>query len=151
MKMRFVKGLISGMVLLASSTFGQITVTNNMTADEAVQYLLGPGVTYFNAQFTGNALQLGQLTGLGAPSNFTIPEGVVICTDDVVTLSPTGTVGNITPDLATEPDLLEVAQSVPKKLKTYAFIEMRNSSLFLVFSILSLTNSIASTAFISAK
>ena len=103
--MKLVKSLVLGLALMSTSAFGQITVTNSMTADQAVQYLLGPGVTYFNAQFTGNALQLGQLTGLGAPSNFTIPEGVVICTDDVVTLDPAGVVGAITPDIATQTDL----------------------------------------------
>ena len=76
MNMRFVKGLLSGLVLTATTSFGQIAVTNNMTADQAVQYLLGPGVTYFNAQFTGNAIQLGQLTGLGAPSNL-LPRNLI--------------------------------------------------------------------------
>ncbi len=127
MNMRFVKGLIGGLVLLASNSFGQIAVTNNMTADQAVQYLLGPGVTYFNAQFAGNAIQLGQLTGLGAPSNFTIPEGVVICTDDVVTLDPNGLAGIITPDLTTQPDLLSVAQSVPPLIgQTFTITSVHN-------------------------
>ena len=127
MNMRFVKGLLSGLVLAATTSFGQIAVTNNMTADEAVQYLLGPGVTYFNAQFSGNALQLGQLTGLGAPSNFAIPEGVVICTDDVVTLDANGVIGNITPDITTQPDLLSVAQSVPPMIgQTFTITSVHN-------------------------
>ncbi|MBM3429061.1 MAG: hypothetical protein FJX95_09800, partial [Bacteroidetes bacterium] len=125
--MKLVKSLVLGLALMSTSAFGQITVTNSMTADQAVQYLLGPGVTYFNAQFTGSALQLGQLTGLGAPSNFAIPEGVVICTDDVVTLTPTGTVGIITPNIATQADLLSVAQSVPPMIgQTFTITSVNN-------------------------
>ncbi len=125
--MNLVKSLVIGLTFLAAEAMGQINVTNSMTADEAVQYLLGPGVTYFNAQFTGNALQLGQLTGLGAPSNFTIPEGVVICTDDVVTLDPAGVVGAITPDIATQADLLSVAQSVPPMIgQTFTITSVHN-------------------------
>jgi hypothetical protein len=127
MNMKFVKSLVLVCAMMTSSVFGQIAVTNSMTADQAVQYLLGPGVTYFNAQFTGSAIQLGQLTGLGTPSNFQIAEGVVICTDDVLTLDPNGLVGTISPDIATQPDLLSVAQSVPPMIgQTFTITSVHN-------------------------
>jgi hypothetical protein len=127
MKMKFVRALVLGCVVLASNAIGQIAVTNSVTADQAVQYLLGPGVTYFNAQFTGNAIQLGQLTGLGTPTAFQIAEGVVICTDDVVTLDPNGTAGIVTPDISTQADLLSVAQSVPPMInQTFTISSVHN-------------------------
>ena len=100
-------------VALFASQFvnAQIAVAY-VTADQAVQSLLGPGVTYANAAFTGLPAQLGQMTG-NTDANFQIADGVVIgCSDaqDIV-LNYFGAA--ITPNIAGDPDLLSVANSVP--------------------------------------
>jgi len=105
-KILFVFGVLFSQLINA-----QVAVTY-VTADQAVQTLLGPGVTYANATFTGLPAQLGQMTG-NTDVNFQIAEGVVIgCSDaqDVV-LNYFGTA--ITPNIAGDPDLLAVANSVP--------------------------------------
>ncbi len=67
-------------IVAAQSLNAQIAVTY-VTADQAVQSLLGPGVTYSNAAFNGLPTQLGQMTGNTDP-NFQITEGIVIgCSD----------------------------------------------------------------------
>lgn len=106
--------IIAALVVIAGpSVQSQITMTSGITADQAVQYLLGPNVQYSNASFIGNAIQLGQLSGGGGTSNFQISDGIVLCSDDAVTLQAGSTPGNVTPDISTEPDLLAVANSVP--------------------------------------
>ena len=105
-KILFVFGVLFSQLINA-----QVAVTY-VTADQAVQTLLGPGVTYANATFTGLPTQLGQMTG-NTDVNFQIAEGVVIgCSDaqDVV-LNYFGAA--ITPNIAGDPDLLAVANSVP--------------------------------------
>ncbi len=125
--MKLSRNLLLGLSFMITSAIGQINVTNDLTADQAVQYLLGSNVAYFNAQFTGNTIQLGRLTWLGSPSNFTIPEGVIICTDDAVTLSPDGVVDPIIPDLNIQDDLLAVAQSVPPMIgQTFTITSVHN-------------------------
>ena len=82
------------------------------TADEAVQYLLGPGVEFSNAQFTGDPIQLGYMTGAVNP--FEIASGIILSTDgasDVQTDGGNG--GFITTNNNNSPDLLTVANSVP--------------------------------------
>jgi hypothetical protein len=105
-KILFVFGVLFSQLINA-----QVAVTY-VTADQAVQTLLGPGVSYANATFTGLPTQLGQMTG-NTDVNFQIAEGVVIgCSDaqDVV-LNYFGAA--ITPNIAGDPDLLAVANSVP--------------------------------------
>ena len=82
-----------------------------VTADQAVQTLLGPGVQYSNAQFTGMDYQLGTVTGGVAPMEVT--SGIVLCTEIINVNSP----GNFDlgpgEGLVTNEDLLNVANSVP--------------------------------------
>lgn len=85
---------------------------NNVTADEAVQYLLGPGVQFSNAQFTGDPIQLGYLTGAVAP--FEIASGIILSSDDATNVQTDGGNGGfITTNINNGPDLLTVANSVP--------------------------------------
>jgi hypothetical protein len=129
--------------LMAWGTEAQIVMTSGITADQAVQYLLGPTVVYSNATFTGSGLQLGQLDGLAGSANFGIGSGIVLCTDDVQSLSPTGVVGNVTPNINTEPDLLAVAQSVPPLINQNFTITNVNNVAILEFDFVATGNNLS--------
>ncbi len=82
------------------------------TADEAVQYLLGPAVQFSNAQFTGDPIQLGYMTGAVNP--FEIASGIILSTDGASDIQTNGGNGGfITTNISNSPDLLTVANSVP--------------------------------------
>ncbi len=98
-------------VLISQFASSQIAVTY-VTADQAVQTLLGPGVTYSNASFTGLPAQLGQMTG-NTDANFQIAQGVVIGCSDAQDVVVNYFGAAITPNIAGDPDLLAVANSVP--------------------------------------
>jgi len=98
-------------LLAAHAVHAQIAVSY-VTADQAVQALLGPGVTYANPVFTGVSQQLGQMTGNTDP-NFQIAEGVVIGCSDAQEVVPNFFGAAITPNISGDPDLLAVANSVP--------------------------------------
>ncbi len=129
--------------ILSSLGFAQITMTSGLTADQAVQYLLGPTVAYSNATFTGSGLQLGQLDGLAGSANFGIGSGIVLCTDDVVSLTPSGVPGAITPNISVEPDLLEVAQSVPPMINQNFTITNVNNVAILEFDFVATGNNLS--------
>ncbi|MFN0033270.1 MAG: choice-of-anchor L domain-containing protein, partial [Flavobacteriales bacterium] len=105
---KFIVFLIAtGNVLIAHT---QIAV-ETITADEAVTYLVGAGVEFSNAQFTGDALQLGYLQGSdGDP--FPIPSGIILSTNDANYAEVAGVGGFIT-GISGNDDLLTVANSVP--------------------------------------
>ncbi|MDP5075437.1 MAG: choice-of-anchor L domain-containing protein, partial [Flavobacteriales bacterium] len=98
-------------LVAAHSVNAQIAVTY-VTADQAVQALLGPGVTYANPVFNGIAQQLGEMTGNTNP-NFQITEGIVIGCSDAQDVVPNFFGTAITPNISGDPDLLSVANSVP--------------------------------------
>lgn len=123
--------------------FGQINLTGGMTADQAVQFLLGPNVQYSNASFTGDPLQFGQLDGLAGAANFGIGSGIVLCTDDIQTLSPNGVEGAITTNINTEPDLLAVAQSVPGLINQNFTITSVNNVAILEFDFVATGNNLS--------
>jgi CHU_C Type IX secretion signal domain len=135
--------LFFGGLVLSSMGFAQITMTSGLTADQAVQYLLGPTVVYSNASFTGSGLQLGQLDGLAASANFGIGSGIVLCTDDIQTLSPTGVIGTVTPNISVEPDLLAVAQSVPPMINQNFTITNVNNVAILEFDFVATGNNLS--------
>ena len=98
-------------VIFSPALNAQVAVSA-ATADEAVQYLLGPGVQFSNAQFTGDPIQLGYMTGAVNP--FEIASGIILSTDgssDIQTDGGNG--GFITTNISNSPDLLTVANSVP--------------------------------------
>jgi len=130
-------------LMVSSLGFAQITMTSGLTADQAVQYLLGPSVAYSNASFTGSGLQLGQLDGLAASANFGIGSGIVLCTDDVVSLTPSGVPGAVTPNISVEPDLLEVAQSVPPMINQNFTITNVNNVAILEFDFVATGNNLS--------
>lgn len=99
------------LVLFAVSVLAQPAVTY-VTADQAVQTLLGPGVTYSNAQFTGFDVQLGSMTGMTGPA-FQITDGIVIGVSDAQEVVPNYFGGGLTTNNSGDADLLNVANSVP--------------------------------------
>jgi hypothetical protein len=98
--------------LFASQFVNAQVAVSYVTADQAVQALLGPGVTYSNPVFTGMSQQLGQMTGNTDP-NFQITEGIVIGCSDAQEVVPNFFGTAITPNITGDPDLLSVANSVP--------------------------------------
>ena len=98
-------------VIFSPALNAQVAVSA-ATADEAVQYLLGPGVQFSNAQFTGDPIQLGYMTGAVNP--FEIASGIILSTDGASDIQTTGGNGGfITTNISNSPDLLTVANSVP--------------------------------------
>jgi gliding motility-associated-like protein len=98
-------------VIFSPSLNAQVAVSA-ATADEAVQYLLGPGVQFSNAQFTGDPIQLGYMTGAVNP--FEIASGIILSTDGASDIQTDGGNGGfITTNISNSPDLLTVANSVP--------------------------------------
>jgi hypothetical protein len=106
------KKIVFFFALLAAHSMQSQIAVNYVTADEAVQALLGPGVTYANATFTGLPVQLGQMTG-NTDANFQITEGIVIGCSDAQEIVPNFFGTFLTPNIAGDPDLLSVANSVP--------------------------------------
>jgi len=106
------KKIVFFIALLAGQALQAQVAVSYVTADQAVQALLGPGVTYANPVFTGMSQQLGQMTGNTDP-NFQITEGIVIGCSDAQDIVPNFTGAIITPNISGDPDLLSVANSVP--------------------------------------
>lgn len=74
--------LITAFVLISSFSSAQIVINNNITLDEAITNLLGPGVTYSNVTFSGIDHQRGTFNGTN--SNLGINTGLVLGTGDVL-------------------------------------------------------------------
>ena len=106
------KKLVFFIAVLAVHVVHAQVAVSYVTADQAVQALLGPGVTYANPVFTGMSQQLGQMTGNTDP-NFQIAEGIVIGCSDAQEVVPNFFGTAITPNITGDPDLLSVANSVP--------------------------------------
>lgn len=92
----------------------QMTVDNAAPYDNAAylvdNVLLGGGVVASNHSFQGDPLQIGYFDG--SNTNLGLNGGVVLATGDIVELVPDGLAGFIT-GTAGDPDLLDVANSVP--------------------------------------
>jgi hypothetical protein len=121
----------------------QITLNPGITADQAVQYLLGPNVTYFNAQFTGDPGQLGYLSGGGAPSAFQVENGVTLSSGHVNELQLGATVPGIAGGVANNPDLLEVANSVFPMIGLNLTIQDVNDQAILEFDFVATGNTLS--------
>jgi gliding motility-associated-like protein len=82
-----------------------------VTPEEAVALLLGNGVTATNITFTGSQYQIGHLSGYES-TIFTVGDGVILSSDDVTAVGPNPQ-GNFFTGTSGDPDLLDVANSVP--------------------------------------
>jgi hypothetical protein len=121
----------------------QITLNPGITADQAVQYLLGPNVTYFNAQFTGDPGQLGYLSGGGAPSAFQVENGVTLSSGHVNELQLGANVPVIASGVANNPDLLSVANSVFPMIGLNLTIQDVNDQAILEFDFIATGNTLS--------
>jgi gliding motility-associated-like protein len=100
------------------SVQAQLTVDNDVPNDSPIflvdTVLLGDGVEASNHQYQGDSIQIGFFDG--SASNLGLNSGIVMSTGDIAILDPTFTgfadFINVDP-VVTDPDLLDVANSVP--------------------------------------
>ncbi|HBP45243.1 MAG TPA: hypothetical protein DD635_05030, partial [Flavobacteriales bacterium] len=98
---------------LSTKIWGQIDVTSNYTIEEYVnEVLLGEGIEAFNVTYTGGASQLGYMTG--GEDVFTIESGLVLSSDAAVNITcELGICDDCLGTAFNDPDLLDIANSVP--------------------------------------
>ena len=96
---------------LVENVSAQINITQGMTPTQYVNdVLLGEGVTATNVQLTGLDIQLGYMTGGG--TDFSLESGLILSSGNATnpaTCANDGGLGGV----SGEPDLLQVANSVP--------------------------------------
>lgn len=105
-------------VLTFTQIYAQITVDNNNPNDNPVflidNVLLGGGVVASNHSYMGDSIQIGYFDG--SNSNLGLGSGIVLSTGDINLLDPNfagfGDFIDVVPAV-TDPDLLNVANSVP--------------------------------------
>ncbi len=105
--------------------FAQITVTNSAPYNTANQLinnvLLGGGVSANNTSMFGDAIQIGFFNGVN--TNLGLDSGIVMSTGDIADLDPTSFGGGNTPmNTNSDPDLLNVANSVPPLINQPFFV-----------------------------
>ena len=98
---------------LSINAWGQIDVNSTFTIEEYVnEVLLGEGIEAFNITYTGGASQLGYMTG--GEDVFTIGSGLVLSSDAAVNIAcEFGTCSDCLGTAFNDPDLLDIANSVP--------------------------------------
>ena len=125
-------------LLLFSSCFsihawGQIDVNSTFTIEEYVnEILLGEGVEAFNITYTGGASQLGYMTD--GEDVFTIGSGLVLSSDAAVNIAcEFGTCGDCLGTAFNDPDLLDIANSVPPLINQNFSVSSVNDGCVLEF------------------
>ena len=98
------------LIVFAANSIAQVTVTT-VTPAEAVAALVGPDLEVSNITFTGDAIQLGTYQNAGG--NFPIANGILLSTSDVNNFEAGAFFGDPVNSVTTEPDLLDIANSVP--------------------------------------
>ena len=101
------KVVISSLFLLISVALFAQPAVSYVTADQAVQTLLGPGVTYSNATFIGYDVQLGSMTNMTGPA-FQVTDGIVIGCSDAQDIVPNYFGTFLATNINGDPDLLSV-------------------------------------------
>ncbi|MDB2368744.1 SprB repeat-containing protein, partial [Flavobacteriales bacterium] len=96
------------------NTSAQIITDSNPPYDSPVflvdSILLGEGVVATNHSYQGDALQIGFFNGIN--SNIGLDSGIVMGTGDILEIVP-GALGGFFANAVNDPDLLDVASSVP--------------------------------------
>ena len=105
--------------------FAQITVSNSAPYNTANQLinnvLLGGGVSANNTSMFGDAIQIGFFNGIN--TNLGLDSGIVMSTGDIADLDPSSFGGGNSPiNTNTDPDLLNVANSVPPLINQPFFV-----------------------------
>ena len=85
--MKGIKLLSALLLLLSIQTYSQITLTDNRTANQLVQRILGSGITVSNP--TLNCTGIANATFTNSTANLGLTGGIVLTTGRAVTLSPT--------------------------------------------------------------
>ena len=103
-------------MLLLTNNHAQITISNanpyNSSNHLINNVLLGGGVSASNVTYQGDPIQVGFFNAIN--SNLGIDSGIVLSTGDIIDLDPSGFgSGNIPFSTNSDPDLLNVANSVP--------------------------------------
>ena len=113
--------------------WGQIDVNSTFTIEEYVnEILLGEGVEAFNITYTGGASQLGYMTG--GEDVFTIGSGLVLSSDAAVNIAcEFGTCGDCLGTAFNDPDLLDIANSVPPLINQNFSVSSVNDGCVLEF------------------
>ena len=99
--------------------YGQITIDNTAPYDSPVflidNVLLGGGIVASNHSYQGDSIQIGYFDATN--TSLGINNGVVMATGDIAILDPLFTgFGGIVSNTVSDPDLLNVANSVPPLL-----------------------------------
>ena len=123
MKIRVIAVLLN--LSLIFHYFAQITVTNSAPYNTANQLinnvLLGGGVSANNTSMFGDDIQIGFFNGIN--TNLGLDSGIVMSTGDVADLDPSSFGGGNSPiNTNTDPDLLNVANSVPPLINQPFFV-----------------------------
>ena len=103
-------------MLLLTNNHAQITISNanpyNNSNHLINNVLLGGGVSANNVTYQGDPIQVGFFSAIN--SNLGIDSGVVLSTGDIIDLDPNGFgSGNVPFSTNSDPDLLNIANSVP--------------------------------------
>ena len=106
--------LILFLCVLFLNTYAQITTDSNPPYNSPIflvdSLLLGEGVVATNHVFQGDPLQIGFFNGEN--SNIGLDSGIIMGTGDIVEVVP-GAFGGFFANAVNDPDLLELASSVP--------------------------------------
>ncbi|MEY3397791.1 MAG: hypothetical protein RL220_385 [Bacteroidota bacterium] len=107
---------------------------NYLTAEEAVEILLGDGIVATNITFTGSAVQLGEIFGFEG-TNFPLGEGVILSSADVLNVVPPGNFNEVPfgEGISGDQDLLDIANSVPPLIGQNFFVGSVNDLAILEF------------------
>ena len=112
-KPQFLLTLLFG--LLNFNIYSQITTNSNAPYSSPVylvdSLLLGEGVVATNHLFQGDPLQIGFFNGEN--SNIGLDSGIIMGTGDIIEVVP-GAFGGFFANAVNDPDLLELASSVPE-------------------------------------
>ena len=115
--MKFIFSLIFSFISLL--VYSQITLDNNAPNDNPTylinDVLLGGGIIASNHSYQGDSVQIGYFDATN--TNLGINSGIVMATGDIIVLDPFYTgFGATISNIVTDPDLLNVANSVPPLL-----------------------------------
>ena len=115
--MKFIFSLLFSFISLM--VYSQITIDNNIPYDDPTylinDVLLGGGIIASNYSYQGDSVQIGYFDATN--TSLGINSGIVMATGDILVLDPFYTgFGATISNIVTDPDLLNVANSVPPLL-----------------------------------
>ena len=117
----------------------QVEVTP-VTPEEAVALLTGGGVEPFNISYTGDPDQLGFMTGAEG-TLYPLSEGIILSTDAAANFDCT--FGGGVSGVSGEPDLLEIANSVPPLIGQSFSVSSVNDVCILEFDFVAAGNEVS--------